>query len=111
MTQDTIPYEAIEDFYEGIKEDIPDIIRSFAIEKDKVKRTITLPKTFDTVFHRVIRADLLRLHGVEITYSDLLTGFAMVGLATLSSKKVIEDLSKDADLLNAYDEARLNKRK
>lgn len=110
MSEDTIPYENMEDFYTGIKKDIPEIMGSFSKE-DKVKRTISVPKVFDTVFHRKIRADLLRFHGVELNYRDLLVGFAMIGLATWTSDNVVKELVEDVDVLNAIDETRKRKRK
>ena len=108
MSKETIPYETIEEFYEAIKKDIPEIMESYSAEQ-KVKRTITVPKVFDAVFHRVIRGDLLRLHDAEINYNDLLVGFAMIGLATWCSESVIKKLGDNVDFLNAYDEVRKRK--
>ena len=110
MSEDAIPYANIEDFYEGIKRDIPEIMRCYSKE-DKVKRTISVPKAFDTIMHRKIRADLLRFHGVELHYRDLLVGFAMIGLATWTSNDVVKELVDDLNVLNAIDEARKKKRK
>lgn len=108
MTGDTIPYETIEEFYEGLTEQLSDIMQSFKKES-RVKRTITVPKTFDDVLHRVIRADLLKFLGVEVTYSDLLAGFAMFGFAKVASKEVVNTLSGKLDFLDAYDKAKLKK--
>jgi len=108
-TGERMSYENMEDFYEGIKEDIPGIMECFA-ESDKVKRTVTVPKAFDTILHRTVRADLLRFHGVEMTYSDLLVGFAVIGIATLTSENVAQELADQVDALRAIDEARQKKK-
>jgi len=79
-------------------------------KEGKVKRIITIPRVIDTVFHRVIRGDLLRLHGAEINYNDLLVGFAMIELATWASENARRKLGDDADFLHAYDEARRKKK-
>jgi hypothetical protein len=105
MSETTIPYETIEEFYEAIKKHVPEIMKYYSKE-EKVKRTITVPRVFDTVFHGVIRGNMLRLHDTEINYNDLLVGFAMIGLARWASESVITKLGDDADFLNAYNEVR-----
>ncbi len=103
MSEEAIPYKTIEEFYEAIRKDVPEIMEAYSKE-EKVKRTITVPRTFDTVLHRVMRADLLRLHDMEMNYNDLLVAFAMIGLAAWSSKEVITKLSDEANFLDAYEE-------
>ena len=110
MSENILPYKTIEEFYEGIKEDIPSIMGCFT-KRDKVKRTITVPRGFDTILHRTIRADLLRFHGIELNYNDLLVGFALIGLAAVTSDDVAQKLADEVDALNAIDEARQKKKK
>lgn len=102
-------YESMDEFREGIKEHFPGIINEFKREDGKVTRTLTLPKTFDTVFLRAIRADLLKFQDMEFTISNLLVGFAMVGLAAMTSDEIVNELSKAADFLKAYDESKLGR--
>jgi hypothetical protein len=105
MSATSIPYETIEEFCDAVKVDIPEIMECYS-EEEKVKRTITVPKVFDDVFHGVIRGKLLQLHKAEINYNDLLVAFAMIGLATWASGSVIKELADDADFLKAYDEVK-----
>ncbi|MGA2681513.1 MAG: hypothetical protein ABSF44_06900 [Candidatus Bathyarchaeia archaeon] len=104
MQEDIVPYENIDEFYEAVKKAVPEIIRKFG--KERVKRTITVPKAFDTVFRRSLRADLLRRYDMELDYNELLVAFAMIGLATLGSESVLKKLCNDLDIIDAYEEVK-----
>jgi hypothetical protein len=110
MSEETYWYENLEEFYKGIKEDIPSVMDSFP-EEEKIKRTIVVPKVFDMLLNRKLRADLLRFHGVELNYSDLLVGFALIGIAHLTSENLAHEIAGDLDILDAFDEARKKKQK
>jgi hypothetical protein len=108
MTERQIPDKESKEFFEDIKERIPKIMESFP-EEDKVRRTVVVPRVFDDALYRSIAPDLLRFYGKKIDYSDLLVGFAMMGLATVTSEQLIEKLANDVDILEAFDEARQKK--
>lgn len=105
MSEDKVPYDVPEEFYEAIREDIPSLMGTFP-EEEKVKRTIVVPKVFDMLLNRKLRADLLRFYGEELNYSDLLVGFALIGLATWMSENLVEKTAGDLNILDAFDEAR-----
>lgn len=109
MVEETFPYESYEEFYEAIKDDIPTLMESFP-EESKVRKTIVVPRVFDTLLNRKLRGDLLRFYGMELNYSDLLIGFAMIGIATWMSNDLVQKVAGDLNILDAFDEA-LKKRK
>ena len=53
-----------------------------------------------------LRADMLRFYGEELNYSDLLVGFAMIGLATWMSENLVEKIAGDLNILDVFDQAR-----
>ena len=105
MLEETFPYESSEEFYEAIKDDIPSLMESFP-EESKIRKTIVVPRVFDMMLNRKIRGDLLRFYGIELNYSDLLIGFAMIGIATWISNDLVQKIVGDLNILDAFDEAR-----
>jgi hypothetical protein len=103
MVEDDGTFKDFDSFLKFVETEIPKIVGAFEEkEENRAKRTLSIPTTFDEVFRQVITGKLLQKH-VEISYSDLVVGFALIGLVKMASDDIKEKICDELDFIHGFD--------